>query len=642
LSARGLWHRCLGHLSACPQDKGASRPCKNLFKHGYKEGETDAEGVIDPDAPLHKVEGVAQLVSWAGGGAGGGTIARRYTLSSLQETCAACGWSFALNFSYHGGVPVEHPLCPSCGGELGWRYTIQERGWSPEALSEVQAGVVVDEEGFPADRSPRAMAQVARLDAHLGGPLWVQNVRGVVDVELRPYVGRSPTEDGVKLIANVGAARTSVSLLELLGWLNQRLPVGRVSAHASAYGAPPGAVELLPFGADAGIFFQMELPAARFDSDEGQAQVAQAMAVAAELATQLRQVSLTAPARARLAVRGEGGWGERELEEVQGALLAQIFPAEPEPEEVQARIEGILAALGVEARWREGRLWFRLDSARVAVTTAAREGRLLVHLQSVLLEGIEASALPGGASLPHRVLATLNDQLRAGRCLLEPDPRAPADAPRLRLCLEKTLLATDLDPGELALTLLDLAEEADRMDNLLQEAFGGLRADQGGADADAVDLAPLAQRVATRGLPDVARKGVEAVLAELHAMLDALQLLAHEDEAGGLWFRYGSARLRLRAWSDGRATRLTLRARVLHEVARTDGLPEALNAINQQIHFGAFTLQEGRHVELTETIFADELSLEELTYALLTLGELADTHDNPLQALFGGQLAEEL
>jgi hypothetical protein len=41
----------------------------NLFDHGDKEGETAAEGGIDPDAPLHIVEGVAHVDTWAGGGA---------------------------------------------------------------------------------------------------------------------------------------------------------------------------------------------------------------------------------------------------------------------------------------------------------------------------------------------------------------------------------------------------------------------------------------------------------------------------------------------------------------------------------------------------------------------------------------------
>jgi hypothetical protein len=83
---------------------------------------------------------------------------------------------------------------------------------------------------------------------------------------------------------------------------------------------------------------------------------------------------------------------------------------------------------------------------------------------------------------------------------------------------------------------------------------------------------------------------------------------------------------------------LTLRARVLRAVERADGLAEALNALNQQIYFGAFALRDDHSVELTETILADELSLQEIAYALVTLGELADRHDNPLQARFGGLL----
>jgi hypothetical protein len=48
---------------------GEGRPCKNLLEHGDKEGETDTEGVFDPDAPLHIVEGVAGVETPAGGGA---------------------------------------------------------------------------------------------------------------------------------------------------------------------------------------------------------------------------------------------------------------------------------------------------------------------------------------------------------------------------------------------------------------------------------------------------------------------------------------------------------------------------------------------------------------------------------------------
>jgi hypothetical protein len=47
---------------------GATHACNNLFKQGYKEGETDAGGVIDTDAPLHSVEGVAHVEHGPGEG----------------------------------------------------------------------------------------------------------------------------------------------------------------------------------------------------------------------------------------------------------------------------------------------------------------------------------------------------------------------------------------------------------------------------------------------------------------------------------------------------------------------------------------------------------------------------------------------
>jgi hypothetical protein len=48
---------------------GEGRPCKNLFDHRDKEAKTGAEGAIAADAPLHSVEGVAHVDTWAGGGA---------------------------------------------------------------------------------------------------------------------------------------------------------------------------------------------------------------------------------------------------------------------------------------------------------------------------------------------------------------------------------------------------------------------------------------------------------------------------------------------------------------------------------------------------------------------------------------------
>jgi pSer/pThr/pTyr-binding forkhead associated (FHA) protein len=110
-----LSHPRLGHLSACPQDKGASRPCNNLSEQGYKEGETGAEGAIDADAPLHGVEGVARVVTRAGGG-GEGERRRVYT------HCSSC----------EAQVPAGHMFCGRCGARM---VTSQELGRKTQPIS---------------------------------------------------------------------------------------------------------------------------------------------------------------------------------------------------------------------------------------------------------------------------------------------------------------------------------------------------------------------------------------------------------------------------------------------------------------------------------------------------------------------------
>jgi hypothetical protein len=576
-------------------------------------------------------------------------------MSTLRESCTSCGWKFEHHFRYHGGVPVEHPLCPTCGGALAWDYHFEERhqGFDPDAML---ASIKLDEAGFPEDHSPRNLALGQMLDAKLtqleGAPLRVRNVAGVADMELRPFVGATPDEDGIKLVANVGTARYSVGLLELLSWINRRLPVGQLTAHTSTYGSPPGTPELFPFGAEVGLYFQHVIPQDVFEAEDGQSEVEACERVAAELATQLRQMArlhpgleppAAPPAMEPPLAMDElttSAWGTRELESVPPNLFQDLFLPAPDTEEIHARVEGFLEELGLQARWQEGELRFALDSARVTVSVIERAGRLLLRYQSVLLDNVDVQALPGGAQLPARVLTTLNDQTMAGRCLLELPPEATPQDARLRITFEKTLLATDLDLGEFALTLVMVAEEADRIDNVLQDAFGGLRADQ--ADqGEAEDLTPLLRRLASQGLPDVTRRGEEAARTDVRHMLEEMNLAVREGQQGEFWFCYGSARLFARTWADGRATYLTLRARVLRDVERTQGLAEVLNDLNLQTHFGAFSLRQDRHVELTETILADELSIEELSYALLTLGELADVQDNKLQELFGGELANQ-
>ena len=569
-------------------------------------------------------------------------------MSQLHENCAGCGWHLDFRFEYHGGVPVEHPICPSCGGELTWSYTFapQEINVDPD---EMAAHILPDEAAFPEDNSPAYLELGELLDARLigiGGPYRVSNVDGVVDVELRPYVHHKSGTRGVKLLANVGRSTYSVALLELISFINARLFHGQLIAHTSAYGLPAGGVELFAFGTEVSLFFQDVIDEDVVSSDAWAERIQSDRQTAADLARQLRHAALVArDPGVRSGFPGMelptddlsgSSFGQMPLEQVQGTFLDELFAPAPDQDELTDRVHTFLGELGLAPVVHDGAFWFRLDSARVSVGFIERAARTLLRFHSVLVAGIEPAALEGGEQVVAGVLTTLNSEIISGRCVIEAD----ADA-TLRIAFEKTILGADLDLSEFAITLAMVAEESDRLDNLLQEAFGGLRADQTTTDdRSAADLSPLLGRLAA-AVPGIERAELARARTWVRHMLEELHLPLREDAEGDLWFAFGSARFAARVWQDSRATYLTLRARVLRDLDSTDGLAEALNGINTQIHFGAFA-QRDMSVEFVETILADDLSVEELAYALVTVGELADSHDDPLQARFGGYLAEQL
>ena len=567
-------------------------------------------------------------------------------MSQLHESCAACGWAFDFRFEYHGGVPVEHPICPKCGADILWTYAFDEAeiDVTPE---EMAAYILPDEAAFPEDNSPAYLEMGELLDARLigiGGPFRVSNVDGVVDVELRPYVHPRSDSRGVKLIANVGRSTYSVALLELIAFINARLFDGAVIAHTSAYGLPGGGVELFPFGTEVSLFFHDVIDEETVSSDAWAERIQGDRQIAADLARQLRSAAVASrdpggrPALPGLRLPADelsgSDYGRMPLEDVQSTFMDELFAPAPDTDELTDRVTTFLGELGLDVAQQGGVFRFRLDSARVHVQFIERGGRTLLRFHSVLVAGIRASDLEGGEEVVAGVLTTLNADIISGRCLIEPDGEA------LRITFEKTILGADLDLSEFAITLAMVGEEADRLDNLLQEAFGGLRADQTQDATAFTDLAPLLGRLASQ-VPGIEREDLERARTWVRHMLEELHLPMREDGEGDFWFSFGSARFAIRVWQDNRATYLTLRARVLRDLDQTTGLAEALNDINTKVHFGAFALRDGS-VEFVETILADDLSVEELAYALVTVGELADNHDDPLQERFGGFLAEQI
>jgi hypothetical protein len=64
--------------------------------------------------------------------------------------------------------------------------------------------------------------------------------------------------------------------------------------------------------------------------------------------------------------------------------------------------------------------------------------------------------------------------------------------------------------------------------------------------------------------------------------------------------------------------------------------------MNTEVLFGAFLLFEDDAVSFTHTLLGDTLSFEQFSHALQYVARVSDDHDEELQALAGGQRAEEI
>ncbi|MDP2312522.1 MAG: YbjN domain-containing protein [Pseudomonadota bacterium] len=64
--------------------------------------------------------------------------------------------------------------------------------------------------------------------------------------------------------------------------------------------------------------------------------------------------------------------------------------------------------------------------------------------------------------------------------------------------------------------------------------------------------------------------------------------------------------------------------------------------MNTEVLFGAFLLFEDDTVSFTHTLLGDTVNYDEFAHALRYVARVSDDHDEELQALAGGQRAEEI
>ncbi len=135
-------------------------------------------------------------------------------------------------------------------------------------------------------------------------------------------------------------------------------------------------------------------------------------------------------------------------------------------------------------------------------------------------------------------------------------------------------------------------------------------------------------------------------LDELTEQVDEYLLrlgLDGEVTGDGFWTgRFGSTVLAVSVFEDAPHTYVRIAAIVLVGAQTSLDLLTRLLRLNAETRFGAFQLFDDQTVAFTHTLVADQLRFEPFEYALRYVGQVADDHDEELQALAGGERGEDL
>ncbi len=563
-------------------------------------------------------------------------------MSQVTESCQNCEWSKTSAFRYHGGFPVEHVGCPKCGGDLSWAYTFSSAE-TGHTNAEMQAFVGQDEGGFPEDTSPEYVAAndvlSGALTAYFDSDAAMDSAGGT-DIALRPYVYDGKT--GAKAVALIGRATFSIALVELLTTQNVGLTVGELVAQRNEYTVQQGGFSLFPYGTAVGVYYQVFFDDDALKSGAWQATYETYKKGVAHLHREFTRPTTENP-QVKLPLKAAVAHPSNKpllLSELGRVVLEPLLAQGPDVSETRARIRLFFDELGLEVPETDGEFHVVMDSARVRVAPIERGGRVLVRYAATVLSDVNVEELSKDKKdTPYRLLTSINHEIRFGRLVFNPSREPGA------VVLEQTLLAADLDLSEFAISLVAVSEQADLLDNILQQGMGGLRADQLEAiryDAPAADVAPLVRKLALEQVEWHTLVGVDQARENMRQMLEELRLEAEDNGEARFVFDYGSARISAQLWQDAKSTYLTLQSLVLKAPPNVEGLSEELNTLNQNAHLGAFTITRDGDVVLRETVLADDLSVEELGYALITIGQMADDYDDILKEKFGGDLGHLL
>ena len=128
----------------------------------------------------------------------------------------------------------------------------------------------------------------------------------------------------------------------------------------------------------------------------------------------------------------------------------------------------------------------------------------------------------------------------------------------------------------------------------------------------------------------------------VNAYLAEMDLAPEQSEDGLYLFKYGSTVVMISLFEEGEDTFCRFASIMLKDFEPTLELLHRILRLNTQVLFGAFLLFEDNTLSFSATLLGNHLDFDEFEKTLRYVARVSDDYDDELQALGGGQRAEDV
>lgn len=128
----------------------------------------------------------------------------------------------------------------------------------------------------------------------------------------------------------------------------------------------------------------------------------------------------------------------------------------------------------------------------------------------------------------------------------------------------------------------------------------------------------------------------------VRAYLGEMELAPEQSEDGLYLFKYGSTVVMISLFEEGDDTYCRFASIMLKDFQPSLELLQRILRLNTEVLFGSFLLFEDNTLSFSATLLGNHLDFDEFEKTLRYVAKVSDDYDDELQALGGGQRAEDV